>query len=104
MLKSHWLDRKRNRRADHLVSTLVVDMLPAYERHCHHQEREFDGADLAEKRRKAICARTPEMSAESIQSLGRECFYVRSASNPEKMYLVDLGRDCSQDLSDDYLI
>ena len=104
MLKSHWLDGKRNRRADHLVSALVVDMLPAYERRCHHQEREFDGADLAEKRRKAICARAPEMSAESIQSLGRECFYVRSASNPEKMYLIDLGRDRSQDLSDDYLI
>ena len=104
MLKSHWLDRKRNRRADHLVSALVVDMLPAYERRCHRQEREFDGADLAKKRRKAICARAPEMSAESIQSLGRERFYVRSASDPEKMYLVDLGRDCSQDLSDDYLI
>ena len=104
MLKSHWLDRKRNRRANHLVSTLVVDMLPAYERRCHCQEHEFDGANLAEKQRKAICARAPEMSAESIQSLSRECFYVRSMSNLEKMYLVDLGRDHSQDLSDDYLI
>ena len=49
VLKSHWLDGKRNRCADHLISALVVDMLPAYERRCHRQEREFDGADLAEK-------------------------------------------------------
>ena len=82
----------------------MADMLPAYERRCHRQEREFDGADLAEKQRKTICARTPEMSAESIQSLGREHFYVRSTSDPEKMYLVDQGKDRSQDLSDDYLI
>ena len=46
----------------------------------------------------------PEMSAKPIQSLGHERFYIRSASNQEKMYLVDLGKDCSQDLSDDYLI
>ena len=44
------------------------------------------------------------MSAKSIQSLSREHFYVQSASDLEKMYLVDLGKDCSQDLSDDYLI
>ena len=82
----------------------MVDMLPAYERRCHHQERAFDGADLAEKRCKAICACAPGMSAESIQSLGRERFYVQSASDPEKMYLVDLAKDRSQDLSIDYLI
>ena len=79
-------------------------MLPAFERRCHCQERAFDGADLAEKQRKAICVHAPEMSAESIQSLGREHFYVRSTSDPEKMYLVDLAKDCSQDLSIDYLI
>ena len=82
----------------------MVDMLPAYERRCHRQEFKFDGADLAEKQRKTICACAPEMSAKSIQSLSRECFYVRSASNPEKMYLIDQGKDHSQDLSDDYLI
>ena len=79
-------------------------MLPAYERRCHCQEREFDGVNLAEKQCKAICARAPEMSADSIQPLGSECFYVRSASDPKKMYLIGLGKDRSSDLSDDYLI
>ena len=84
VLKSHWLDGKKNRHADHLVSALVVDMLPAYERCCHCQEHKFDGADLAKKQCKTICAHAPEMSAESIQSLGREHFCIRSASDLEK--------------------
>ena len=79
-------------------------MLPAYERCCHRQECEFDGVNLAEKQRKAICVCAPEMCADSIQPLGSERFYVRSASDPKKMYLVDLGKDCSSDLSNDYLI
>jgi len=47
VLKSHWLDGKRNRRADHLVRTLVTEMLPQYEIHALRQEKEFEGADLA---------------------------------------------------------
>jgi hypothetical protein len=54
VLKTHWLGGKRNRFADHLVHTLVMDMLPDYEICCDRQVHDFDGADLARKRRKEI--------------------------------------------------
>ncbi|KAH9041969.1 hypothetical protein EDB84DRAFT_1559556 [Lactarius hengduanensis] len=43
------------------------------------------------------------MSADSIQCLGSDRFYVRSLSDLSKMYLVDLGTDTS-DLSENHLI
>ncbi|KAI9428520.1 hypothetical protein H4582DRAFT_1819021, partial [Lactarius indigo] len=76
VLKSHWLDGKRNWRADHLVHTLVVDMLPQYEIRALRQRKQFEGADLAKKRHMDIFAQAPEMSANSIQCLGNKCFYV----------------------------
>jgi hypothetical protein len=79
-------------------------MLPSYETRCHRQERDFDGADLAKKRRTQIFARAPEISADAIQCLGHERFNVQSASDPSKIYSVDLGKDSSSDLSKLYLI
>ncbi|KAH9172687.1 hypothetical protein EDB89DRAFT_1832364, partial [Lactarius sanguifluus] len=57
VLKSHWLDGKRNRHADHLVSTLVEHMLLQYEIRALRQGHNFEGADLATKRRKEILLR-----------------------------------------------
>jgi len=54
VLKSHWLDRKRNQCADHLVRTLVTEMLPQYEIRALRQEKEFEGVDLAKQRCKEI--------------------------------------------------
>ena len=54
VLKTHWLGGKRNRRADHLVHTLVLDLLPDYKVRCNRQHHEFDGVDLATKRHQQI--------------------------------------------------
>ena len=44
------------------------------------------------------------MSTDTIRSLGNGCFYVRSATDSAKMYLVDLSKDSSADMSKSYLI
>ena len=74
-------------------------MLPRCENRCHRQEWQFDGADLAKKWCKEICAHTPEISNGSIQSLGNGHFYVRSAADLVKMYLVDLSKDVTNQLT-----
>ena len=38
VLRSKWLDRKRNRRVDHLIHTLVTIMVPSYTVQHVHQE------------------------------------------------------------------
>ena len=87
-----------------VTHTLVTEMLPQYEIRTLCQEKDFEGSDLAKKRRKEIVVQVPEMSADSIQCLGSERFYVRSVSDLSKMYLVNLGKDSSSDLSKNYLI
>ena len=79
-------------------------MLPRYENRCHRQEWQFEGTDLAKKQRKEICACSPEISDDSIKCLGNGRFYVRSAADLVKMYLVDLSKDSSSDMSTMHLI
>ncbi|KAN0132744.1 hypothetical protein V8E53_009415, partial [Lactarius tabidus] len=91
VLKSMWLDRKRNRRADHLIYMLKEEMLLYYET-CHNsQELGFDGSNLAQKRRKEILARSPEVPAESIRTQGDgDRYSVQSVTNLSRTYLVTL--------------
>ena len=50
VLKSVWLDGKRNQCIDHLIHMLVKEFLPEAE-HCHKwQSLEMEGPNLAEKR------------------------------------------------------
>ena len=82
---------------DHLIHTLVNDMLPNYIA-CHNsQDLVFKGSDLAEKWHGQLHARAPEMDTDSIHSLGGDCFHVQSAMDSLHKYLVDLGNqscDC----------
>ena len=90
-----WLGAKRNWHADHLVHTLVDEMLPYYETHHNSQELGFDGSNLAQKRCKEIFARTPEIEANSIRAAEDDCYYVQSAMDPSRSYLVGLTtRSC----------
>ncbi len=92
-----WLEGKRNRRTDHLIHTLVVDMLPYYETRHHSQELGFSGSNLAQKRRKELLARTPEMNADSISAVEDDRYYVQSATDSSRTYLVELTKlscDC----------
>ena len=83
---------------DHLIHTLIVDMLPDYVAHYNSQDLGFKGSNLAEKRRSQLRARAPEMDAKSIHSLSNDRFHhVESATDSSRKYLVDLGNlscDC----------
>ena len=82
---------------DHLIHTLVNDMLPNKVA-CHNsQDLGFKGSNLAKKRRGQLHAWAPEMDANSIHSLGGDCFHMQSAMDSLHKYLVDLGNqscDC----------
>ena len=89
MLKDYHLDGKRNRRVDHLIHTLVNEMLPTYEDHHKRQKLGMQGPNLAEKRWKDILARAPETPLERIKEIAESRFEVQSTSS-EKLYEVNL--------------
>ena len=66
MLKSIWLEGKRNRRMDHLIHTLVTQYLPHMEIRHKWQERGMEGANLAETHCRQILMRAPETPVEKI--------------------------------------
>jgi len=90
VLKSIWLEGKRNRRVDHLIHTLVIQYLPHLEIRHKRQERGMEGADLAEMRRRQILTHAPETPLENIRKNDDLHFDVQS-SNSNKIYKVNLG-------------
>ena len=74
---------------DHLIHTLVNEMLPIYEDHHKRQKLGMQGPNLAEKRRKDILVRAPETPLERIKEIAESCFKVQSTSS-EKLYEVNL--------------
>ena len=92
VLKFMWLDRKQNWHVDHLIYTLVVNLLPYHET-CHNsQELRFSSSNLAQKCQKELLARTLEMNANSIHSVEDDHYYVQSATEPSHTYLVVMKR------------
>jgi hypothetical protein len=91
ILKSKWLEGKRNRHADHLVHTLVTVMLPSYAIHHVRQELGFEGLNLAKKRCKELLVQTPEINATNIRDLGGNQFAVQSVTNSSCIYSVNLS-------------
>lgn len=72
-------------------------MLPYYET-CHNsQELRFHGSNLAQKCHKEMLVRTPEIQADSIQTQGDDCYYMRSVKEALHTYLINLSKqscDC----------
>ncbi len=92
-----WLEGKRNWCADHLIHTLIIDMLPHYQARHDSQEVGFSGSNLAQKRRKEILTRTLEINANSICGLGNDRYSVKSETVTLRTYLVKLSKqscDC----------
>lgn len=74
---------------DHLIHTLVKEVLPTYEDRHKRQMLGMQGPDLAEKRRKQILARVPETPLDRIKEIDESHFEIQSTSS-EKKYEVDL--------------
>ena len=89
VLKSIWLEGKRNRRVDHLVHTLVVEFISDLEMRHKWQELGMHGGDLAEQRRQQILRRAPETPLTQIRKIDDLHFEVQS-SNSNKFHLINL--------------
>ncbi|KAF8491687.1 hypothetical protein F5888DRAFT_1807194 [Russula emetica] len=89
VLKSGWLDGKRNRRMDHLIHTLVKEFLPNIEHRHKWQTLGMEGPNLAEERRQQILTRAPETPVEKIVKIDDLHFEVQSSNSP-KHYQINL--------------
>jgi hypothetical protein len=92
VLKTHWLDGKRQRRIDHIIVTLVKGMVPGYQNRHNRQTVGLDGKDLAAERRQELLECAAEIPIESIQKIDDTQFHVASKSRPGLYHAVDLHR------------
>src|SRR5258708_25320360 len=89
VLKSIWLEGKRNRRMDHLVHMLVVEFISDLEMHHKWQELGMHGGDLAEQCCQQILRHAPETPLTQIRKIDDLHFEVQS-SNSNKFHLINL--------------
>ncbi|KAJ7161196.1 hypothetical protein C8R46DRAFT_905421 [Mycena filopes] len=90
VLKGKFLHGKRNRRLDHLLSTLLADVLPYYALKQRRQALGFEGVDIEVKKRKDIIERSKVYVKDDIVHVEGGKYLVSSKSDPSKAYEVDL--------------
>ncbi|KAJ7060325.1 hypothetical protein C8F01DRAFT_1369970 [Mycena amicta] len=90
LLKSMFLLGKRNRRMDHLIHTLIDDVLPFFIRKQHVHESGFKGDDLQTKKRRAIVERALEFTSNDIEATTANLYHVASKSRSDVKYIVDM--------------
>ncbi|KAJ7713668.1 hypothetical protein B0H16DRAFT_1809600, partial [Mycena metata] len=90
VLKGKFLHGKRNRRLDHLISTLVTEVLPYYALKQRRQAIGFEGPDIEVRKRQDIIQRSNTYQESDIEDLGDGNYRVRSQSDPSKFYDVDI--------------
>ena len=89
MLKSIWLEGKRNRCMDHLIHVLVDKFMLEIDHHYKQQTLGMEGPNLSEKRHQKILTCAPETPIEKIKKIDNSCFEVES-SNSERTYEINL--------------
>jgi hypothetical protein len=97
VLKTHFLEGKHNRRIDHVIWTLVNEMVPHFEARHERQMIGVEGDDLVEWRWQEILECAEAITLDSIQPFDNIQFHVASISRPGEFYTIDLARqmcDC----------
>jgi hypothetical protein len=97
VLKSIWLEGKRNWHVDHLIYTLVIEFLSDLE-FCHkRQELGMDGPNLAEKHCQQILEHAPETPLNKIRKIEDLHFEVQSLNSNTSyhIHLDTLTCNCS---------
>jgi len=89
VLKSIWLEGKRNQRVDYLIHTLVTEYLPDVEFYHKWQMLGMEGPNLAEKHRQQILMCAPKTPLIKIQKIDNLHFDVQSL-NSTKLYYIGL--------------
>ncbi|KAJ6552240.1 hypothetical protein DFH09DRAFT_1038848 [Mycena vulgaris] len=91
VLKYKFLLGKRNRRLDHLIKTLVDDVLPYYALKQRRQDYGFEGPDIEVKKRQKIIERSQAYTVADIEhDIETGIYFVRSQSDPSVIYEVDM--------------
>ena len=90
MLKSHWLDGKRQRWIDHVIVMLVMGMVTYYENRHNHQIVGLNRKDLVAERQEEILECAADIPSDSIQRFDHTHFYVTSRSWPGLYHVVDI--------------
>lgn len=94
LLKGKFLEGKRNRRMDHLIHTLVHDVVPFYKAKHSRQEWGFEGLDLEMKRRKEIEVAAAKIPFDAITDFEDDDepgqFTVQSQKKPNHVYFIDV--------------
>ena len=90
VLKSVWLDRKRNRHMNHLIHMLVKEFLPEAEHRHKRQSLRMEGPNLAKKHRRQILKRAPKTPIEKIKKINDLHFEVQSSKSNDH-YQIDLS-------------
>jgi hypothetical protein len=89
VLKSIWLEGKRNWCMDHLIHMLVIEFLPDLEI-CHKQQTlGMEGLNLAEKCHQQLLMCAPKTPITKIQKINNLHFEVKSSTS-NKTYQIDL--------------
>jgi hypothetical protein len=89
MLKTVYLDGKRNQCMDHLIHMFVKEFLPDIE-HCHKQQTlGMEGPNLAEKCHQQILKCAPETPLKRIKKID-DLHFEAQLSNSLKCYQIDL--------------
>jgi len=99
-LKSHYLGRKRNRRVDYIIKTLVKKFVPDFQIRHKRQAIGLEGLGLGDKRRQQILASARNIPLDSIHQVNNSELFIASESYPGHRYLVDLSDstyDCDCD-------
>src|SRR5882672_7961544 len=91
VLKSHWLDGKRNRCIDHILYTLVVYMNQYYLNQHGRQIIRFEGLDLTGGWWQEIIASARTISWDSVLQFNCTHFHIASQSCPGALYSIDLN-------------
>jgi hypothetical protein len=94
VIKTHWMEGKRNRWIDHIIDMFVNGLEPYYSARHKRQSVDIEGADLVERRQREILASAKLISRDSIQQFDDTQFHVASTSWPGEFYSIDLARQC----------
>src|SRR5713226_4082846 len=85
VLKSIWLEGKRNQHMDHLIHMLVMEFLPNLKIHHRQQALGIEGLNLAKKCCEEILTCAPKTPLKRIQKSDNSHFDMQSSSS-NKIY------------------
>ncbi|KAJ7622380.1 hypothetical protein FB45DRAFT_838498 [Roridomyces roridus] len=90
VLKGKFFRNRRNRRLDHLISTLVTEVVPYYRFKQRRQDIGFEGPDVEVKKRRDIVQRSQQYTEDDFEQVDDARYVVCSKSDPTVSYDIDI--------------